>query len=110
MVVLLFFWVAGDCVGYLLGVNIPGPVIGMAALLVVLLRRGREVPECLRQASGGILQYLSLLFVPAGVGLIQHVHRLATEWPAILGSVVLGTALSLCFAALLLNRLWKSHD
>lgn len=110
--VLLLFLVAGDVVSFLLALPLPSPVVGMAMLLAWLAWRRKEVPPDLKQATGGILQYLSLFYVPAGVGVILHLQRLAREWPAILGAVVLGTIISVALAALFLQRAvsWRSGN
>jgi len=102
--VLLSFLLAGDIVVYLLALPLPAPVLGMAMLLAWLGWCQREVPVSLQQASSGILQYLSLLFVPAGVGVILHLQRLADEWVAIVGAVLFGTLISVGLSALFLNR------
>ncbi|GHU33858.1 murein hydrolase transporter LrgA [Betaproteobacteria bacterium] len=111
---LLSFLLAGEIVVHLAALPLPGPVVGMALLLAWLLRRGSEPSENLGKAASGILQFLSLLFVPAGVGIILHLERLQREWPAILGSVVFATLISVALTALLLRRLSagkeQSHD
>lgn len=49
----------------------PGPVVGMALMFVLLVwRKGPD--EGLEAASGAILSNLSLLFVPAAVGIVQY--------------------------------------
>jgi holin-like protein len=101
---LLLFLLAGDVVVYLFALPLPAPVLGMAMLLAWLGWRRADVPLDLEEASSGILKYLSLLFVPAGVGVILHLQRLAHEWPAIVGAVVGGTLLSVALSALFLNR------
>ena len=102
---LLAFLLAGEIFVYLTALPLPGAVIGMSLLLGWLLWRGREPAENLGKAASGILQFLSLLFVPAGVGIILHLERLEREWVAILGSVLFPTLISVAFTALLLRRL-----
>lgn len=49
----------------------PGPVVGMALMFVLLVwRKGPD--DGLEVASGAILRNLSLLFVPAAVGIVQY--------------------------------------
>lgn len=49
----------------------PGPVVGMALMFVLLVwRRGPDAG--LDATSGAILRNLSLLFVPAAVGIVQY--------------------------------------
>ena len=57
------------------GVAIPGPVLGLA-LLVVLLRIFPALAEQLRSTTTVILAHLSFLFVPAGV---EHRFEKFTE-------------------------------
>jgi len=81
---------------------IPGPVIGMVLLLVIL----RTVPtasDVLSETSNGILRHLSLLFVPAGVGVMLHVATVKEQWLAILVSVIIGTAVTLAVTALVIK-------
>ena len=64
---LLVFQTIGQVLSYLLRLPIPGPVLGMVLLLVVLMVRPAAVTT-LRPTSLELLKHLSLLFVPAGVG------------------------------------------
>lgn len=107
---LLAFLLAGETLVYLLALPLPGAVVGMALLLAWLLWRGREPGENLGKAASGILQFLSLLFVPAGVGIILHLERLQREWPAILGSVLFATLISVGLTGLLLRALSNTKE
>ena len=107
---LLALLLAGETLVYLTALPLPGAVIGMALLLAWLLWRGREPGENLGKATTGILQFLSLLFVPAGVGIILHLERLQREWPAILGSVLFATLISVALTGLLLRALSKNSE
>ena len=83
---------------------IPGPVIGMALLFVALLLRGGP-GENLRQTSGQLLQHLSLLFVPAGTGIVLYGERIAAEWLPLVVAMVASTLLAIIVTALLLQAL-----
>ncbi|MDB5408496.1 MAG: hypothetical protein JWL84_3408 [Rhodospirillales bacterium] len=74
----------GEVVARAVSPQIPGPVIGMALLFVMLLLGGRPrlLPREVRDGSLAttcrtLLQHLSLLFVPAGVGVVQRLDLLA---------------------------------
>ena len=73
----------------------------------VELLRGR-VPAPLQETAGGLLRHLSLLFVPAGVGVMVHATRLETEaLPiviALFGSTLIGIAVTAKLMAFLLSR------
>jgi holin-like protein len=70
----------------------PGPVIGLLLLLVLLLARDRfkilaRGPlqrDGVENASRGLLAHLSLLFVPAGVGVVQKLDLIAEHGIAII--------------------------
>src|SRR6478752_317213 len=88
-IVLLVCQLIGDFAVRALDVPIPGPVVGLVLLFVVLqLRRpGRE--SGVVRAADGLLRHLQLLFIPAGVGIIQYLPVLAGAWlPVIAGLVI----------------------
>ena len=68
---ILFCQLAGEFVVTTLNIPFPGPVMGMLLLFTFLVIRG-SVPEPLSQVAGTLLNHLSLLFVPAGVGVMVH--------------------------------------
>jgi holin-like protein len=104
LTVLLVFQLAGETIVQVLNVPVPGPVVGMLLLFLALLYRG-SVPPALRSAANGILEHLSLLFVPAGVGVMLHVHRIANEWLAISLAIVGSTLVTIGVTALVLKAL-----
>ncbi|GAC1429438.1 MAG: hypothetical protein NVSMB5_23900 [Candidatus Velthaea sp.] len=75
-----------------LALPLPGPVLGMIFMLGWLLAR-RSVPAALDRAGRGLLDHLSLLFVPAGVGVVRYLDLLGAQWlpigAAIIGSTIL---------------------
>ncbi len=96
---LLLFQLLGEALGRGFGLIVPGPVIGMAlfALVLALVPRVREVAT---PTSTGLLRHLSLLFVPAAVGIIQQLPRLRSEGLAIGVAVVVSTWVALAATAL----------
>ena len=95
---------AGEVAARAAGLPLPGPVIGLVLLLAVLVARGGPGKE-LQQASNGLLRHLSLLFVPAGVGIVTQLDALQRDWLPILASVVVSTALGLAVTGWLMQRL-----
>lgn len=89
------------------GVPIPGPVVGMALLFLGLLVKG-GIPDGLARAADGLLGNLSLLFVPAGVGVMLHTQLLGRELVPIAASILLGTLITITITALVMSRL--SHQ
>lgn len=98
LAVLLLCQLAGEVVARGLALPVPGPVLGMIVLFAGLALR-RSAPEPLRQTAEGLLAHLSLLFVPAGVGVILHLERIRAEWLAILAALIGSTLLTLVVTA-----------
>jgi len=97
---LLIYQTVGEIIAHGLDLPVPGPVIGMLMLFATLVARG-SAPEQLRDTANGMLTHLSLLFVPAGVGVMIHVERIRGEALPILVSLILSTALTIAVTALL---------
>lgn len=99
---LLLFQLAGEVLARALDLPVPGPVIGMLLLFLALLARGGPTTE-LRSTSQGLLQHLSLLFVPAGTGVMVHLHRIADEWLALAVALLFSTLVTLAVTALVMR-------
>jgi len=114
--ILLIYQLVGEITVLYLKLPVPGPVMGMVLLFVTLLVRKRT-PESLDSASATLLSHLSLLFVPAGVGMMVHFERIGNEWLSISLAIILSTVVTLVLTALimqgcqrLLIRAEKSND
>ena len=101
---LLVFQTLGEGIAVAFSLPIPGPVIGMLLLFCYLLARPQVVQRLAPDALA-LLRHLSLLFIPAGVGVMVHAHRIADEWPALLVALVVSTVASLATTALVLKAL-----
>ena len=100
---LLVFQSAGEALALATGAPVPGPVVGLALLLVALrLRDGRDTAADapLGVAADGLARHLSLLFVPAGVGVMLHAARLVDEGAALAVALVASTVLALAATGL----------
>ena len=91
---LLICQLAGEFISLSLGLDLPGPVLGMVILFLGLLIYNK-LPEDLLKVSQGLLDQLSLLFVPAGVGVMTHLGLLGKQWLPLTVSLVLSTILTL---------------
>lgn len=92
--ILFFCQLAGEVIVRAVGLPFPGPVLGMGLLFAGLLVRGRSDPT-LDAVADTILRHLSLLFVPAAVGVMQQAGLIAANWVAISAALVLSTILTL---------------
>ena len=97
---------AGELATTALPVPVPGPVIGMVLLFAILLVRG-SVPESLATTADGLLAHLSLLFVPAGVGVMLHFRLLGDDWLPIAVALVLSTVATVVVTALMMTWLGR---
>ena len=107
LTLLLVYQLVGEVIAQFFALPVPGPVIGMALLFATLAVRG-AVSDELRGTANGLLQHLSLLFVPAGTGVMLHFTRLAEEWPALLASLLVSTAVTIAVSALLMRALMRA--
>ena len=88
---ILLCQLAGEVFVRGLGLPMPGPVVGLLFLLLLLLARDRFVAlargplqqDGVENASRGLLAHLSLLFVPAGVGVVQKLDLVAEHGIAV---------------------------
>jgi holin-like protein len=91
------------------GLPIPGPVCGMAILFAGLLVRG-SIPPDLSLVGSALLDNLTLLFIPAGVGVMLHAPLIGRDWLAISVSLVVSTALTIAVTALVMTWLTRPTD
>ncbi len=100
--ILLVYQLVGEVSSRLLQLPVPGPVIGMVLLFCTLLLRG-SLEKTLDTASSALLSHLSLLFVPAGVGVIVHFGRISGEWLPLTVSLLFSAIITLAATALIMQ-------
>jgi holin-like protein len=76
----------------------------MLLLWMALLIKNGASPE-LSNLSHNLIKHLSLLFLPAGVGLFFLPPAIQQYWPAVLAAMVGGTFVSMLFSGWLLQRI-----
>ena len=104
VIILLLFQLLGEAIVALTGTPVPGPVIGMLLLWLALhIKNGPSLG--LGTTSHTLIQHLSLLLLPAGVGLFFLPAEISQEWSAIVGGVLIGSMVSLLFSSWLIQRL-----
>ncbi|MDD2557987.1 MAG: CidA/LrgA family protein [Desulfuromonas sp.] len=79
MAILLGLQLVGELITYVLKLPLPGSVVGML-LLLAGLRGGILRVDWVKEAAELLLRNLSLLFVPAGVGVIVYAGLIAQHW------------------------------
>ncbi|MEK9968955.1 MAG: CidA/LrgA family protein [Ferrovibrio sp.] len=109
---ILLCQLAGEALARGLGISIPGPVLGLVFMLALLALRDRlraRLPAVLTattlETTGkGILAHLSLLFVPAGVGVVQRLDVFGA-WAWQLGITLVLSTVAALVATLLTFKL-----
>src|ERR1700722_9232388 len=99
---ILLCQLAGEALVHGIGVPIPGPIIGLMLLLLrdrfAVLARGPLQDgegEGVESTSRGLLANLSLLFVPAGVGVVQKLDLIVDHGIAFLGVLAISVLITL---------------
>lgn len=94
LTLLLVCQLVGTIIQQVFALPVPGAVIGMVILFVALVRQV-TLPTGLSTTSQSLLGHLSLLFVPAGVGIIQQLSLLKQQWIPILAALILSSVVTL---------------
>jgi holin-like protein len=100
---ILLCQLAGEVFVRGLALPMPGPVIGLMLLLVLLMARDRFAAlargplqgDGVESASRGLLANLSLLFVPAGVGVVQKLDLIAAHGIAVVAVLAISVVVTL---------------
>ena len=83
------------------GLPVPGPVVGMVLLFTGLLIKG-SIPDDLGMVGDALIKNLSLLFIPAGVGVMLHAKLIGREWMPISVALIASTALTIALTAIVM--------
>jgi putative effector of murein hydrolase LrgA (UPF0299 family) len=107
ILILLGCQLIGEVLARGLSLPVPGPVIGMALLFAGLQARARLKPDAadvnsipLGAVAGFLLANLSLLFVPAGTGIVRQIGAILEHGVGLVAALVISTALTLAVTAL----------
>ena len=98
---LLFYQLVGEVAAHMFGWPVPGPVIGMA----LLVRGGPSAS--VQHTANTILQHLSLLFIPAGTGVIVYAELIREQWLALSSALLVSSLAAIAVTALMLQWLLK---
>ena len=100
---ILLCQLAGEVIVRGLGIPMPGPVVGLVLLLGLLLARDRFAAlargplqqDSVETVAKNMLAHLSLLFVPAGVGVVQKLDLVAEHGLAITAVLAISVVITL---------------
>ncbi len=102
--ILLLFQLAGEALRAVTHLKVPGPVLGMVLLAAWYILRRRDPEPELEHLADGLLGWLGLLFVPAGVGIIANLALLRTAWLPISVALLGSTFITLLTTAWIMHR------
>ena len=112
--VIFFFQLLGEALKKFFEMRIPVPVIGLILLLIALIFLKRfktaavnKLKSDVLSPSNYILSYLSLLFVPIGVGVVMHLSYLENNLFKVLLIVFISTILTISLTAFLMEKINK---
>ncbi|MBM5787070.1 MAG: CidA/LrgA family protein [Candidatus Fonsibacter sp.] len=115
--IIFIFQLTGEAIKKFFEINIPGPVIGLILLLLTLIylrrfKKGKvkDLKEDITNTGNYILSYLSLLFVPIGVGVVMHLAFLEKNLINVIFIIFLSTILTIGFTAYVMEKLNKRLD
>jgi holin-like protein len=106
---LLLFQCLGEGISFGLDLPVPGPVVGMILLFVFLLLRPKTI-AVVEPSADLLLKHLSLLFVPAGVGVMAFGQQVHGEWLAIIVALFVSTLLAIAVTAWVTQKLMRGHS
>tara|TARA_B100000780_G_scaffold270306_1_gene229921 strand:- start:2951 stop:3334 length:384 start_codon:yes stop_codon:yes gene_type:complete len=118
--IIFLFQLIGESAQKYFELTVPGPVIGLILLLMsfISLKNNKnlfvnKVKNEISSTAIHISNYLSLLFVPIGVGVVMHLSYLEKNYIEVLGVIFFSTILTIGFTALVMeaiNNRFKKND
>lgn len=113
---IFLFQLVGEFIQKFLEISIPGPVIGLILLLTVLLIKNKcfnastNFQNDLIRSCESLLNYLPLLFIPVGVGVVMHLTLLEDNLISVITIIILGTLLTLAITGFIMEKLLKEDE
>ena len=108
LALLLLLQAAGEALTHALKLPFPGPVVGLVLLLVALRLEALRVP--VQAVAELLLEHLSLLFVPVGVGVITHLALLSRYGVQLVVVIVVSTWVGMAVTALVMRALVPARE
>ena len=109
---ILVLQLIGEALQKYFNLSIPGPVIGLILMLLTLMITNSKKLNMLTplrtniiNTSETLLSYLSLLFVPIGVGVVMHLQLLEMQLLRILVVILIGTMSTMIFTSLVFSKI-----
>jgi len=104
----IFQWL-GELVVQWTGVIVPGSLMGMLLLLIFLSYPSR-LASIVEPVSNRLIQNLSLLFIPACVGVFFLGPAISVQIPQLMVVIALSTLLAIIFMAVLIRTIGAAKN
>ena len=95
---LLLICFIGEAVALVLPVPFPASILSML-LLFLLLLFGWCKEKQIREVSDFLLGNMAVLFIPAGVSIINYFDEIRNVWPALLAIILISTIVTFLVTA-----------
>ena len=100
------FWLAGEAAVRVLGLPVPGGIVGLALLLMLLVTR-RLSAASMRRGADWLLADMLLFFVPAVLAVLDHREFLGIVGLKILFVITVSTAVVMLVTAFAVERCYR---
>lgn len=101
---LIALQLVGEIIVGILGIPIPGAVIGLVLLYAILTAYG-TVPDETTRTAGFLHEHFGLLFVPAGVGVVAYLPLIGEQWEGIVAALAISVVVTIAVTALVMSRM-----
>jgi holin-like protein len=88
-------------------VPLPGPLVGMVLLFLFLTIHRGAAAQAVITCGEHFLKHYAFFFIPAGVGVMVHIHQLRGSMLGVIASLVISSLLSLIVTAVTMQLLIK---
>ena len=100
------FWMAGEGFVRLVGLRLPGGIVGMALVLALLLS-GRISLFSMKRGAEWFLAEMLLFFVPAVLAVLEHQELLGMLGVKIMAVILVGTLTVMTVTALTVDMCYR---
>jgi holin-like protein len=94
LAVIFAICLAGEFLHRIVGIPLPGNIIGMVLLLALLCLKILK-PEQISGVSSFFLNYLALFFLPPSIAIMAVGDDILSKWPLLLGLCIVFTLITL---------------
>lgn len=106
VIALAAFWMIGEVAVRLVGLPLPGGVVGMV-LVLALLSSGIIRPTAVRRGAGWLLAEMLLFFVPAVMAMLDHHELMGLLGLKVLAIIIAGTVMVMGGTALTVDLVYR---